>query len=180
MLFNRKILLIGIVVAILIFTCSASAVSSPKKVVVPTKVKGSGLLPHFDDAGNVIGYEDHFCDVEQLDNDFNGKGTFGVSYSTVKDAPIQKNGLIIAKADYVRIEGDTAIIAGAVTKLICAPEEDCSSEKYFGAVYTDTNPDGVMLSVDTDEQRLIDNLKQSVDSSGGIFSKFSKGNMKFC
>jgi hypothetical protein len=176
-LFSRKILLISGIIAILIFTCSASAVSAPEKEVIPTKVKGSGTYPITDSNGDIMGYYQYSCDVKQLDNNFNGKGTFSQAYRTVKGNPTPLNLQVTAHADYVRIEGTKAIMVGIVTKSNCGPENCPQVGEYLGTYVVDSNPDRIAGLSDTDMERLISRLTPSWFDAPWGGQYLTKGNI---
>jgi hypothetical protein len=176
-LFNRKVLLLGFVVAILIFSYTASAVSVPKKVVELKKVKGSGTYPITDFDGTIMGYYQYSCDVKQLDNNFNGKGTFSQAYRTVKENPTPLNLHVTAQADYVRIEGNKAIVVGIVTEANCGLENCPQIGEYLGTYVIDSNPDRVADLSDPDRENLISRLTPSWFGAPWGGQYITKGNI---
>jgi hypothetical protein len=165
-LFNRKVLMIGFVLAILIFTHTVSAVK-PETL----KAQGSGTFSFYDEATGIRQSVTYTSSVKQLDNQYNGKGTFTVHSLTV-GAPTNINVFATAKADYVRIEGDTAIFGGFITE---TNDPDLIGH-YLGVYIVDNNPDRVASLSGPDKDNIISRLTPDWFAFAGV--SIVKGNIK--
>lgn len=162
---NRKILLLGTVVAILIFTQAGSAKSE-----IP-KAQGSGTFSFYDEETGITHSVTYTSSVKQLDDQYNGKGTFTVRAWTV-GAPTNIDEFATAKADYVRIEGNTAIFGGFITET----NNPGYIGDYLGVYIVDNNPDRVASKSGPYKDTVISGLTPGWFTFAGV--RIVKGDIK--
>jgi hypothetical protein len=150
-MFNRKILLIGIIVTVFLLTQIVSA----KPAI--NKAQGSGTEYYYDeDDGVTYGYQYTFS-VKQLDDEYNGKGVFNITTWTMEN-PADVNYYMKCKADYVRIEGNRAIFSGFITDSTVGPGYAGQIGHYLGFYATDNSPDRVTAVLSNDKETVISSL----------------------
>jgi hypothetical protein len=158
--------MIGFILTILIFTHAASAV----KTETP-KAQGSGTFSFYDEGTGITHSVTYTSSVKQLDNQYDGKGTFNLHSWTV-GAPIDIDVFATAKADYVRIEGNTAIFGGFITE---SNDPELIGE-YLGFYIVDNNPDRVASLSGPDKANVISRLIPDWFDLYGV--SIVKGNIK--
>ena len=157
-MFNRKILLIGIIVTVFLLTQIASAIPAINKA------QGSGSEYYYDEENGVTYAYKYTFSVKQLDDNNNGKGVFNVTTWIVEN-PTELNYYMKCKVDYVQIEGNRAIFAGFITDSTVEPGYAGQVGHYMGLYATDNSPDRVSFVLSNNKEPVISSLNYWLENN---------------